>query len=117
MGSGSVHTSERDSGFWTVVCTQPVAAEALTTGVAIDAGHAHAVRVRLVTNDEAWARVEAARGRLPEGAVFSGLTAAWLHGLKVLPFDRIEFTIPKSAGVTTRSGMVVRRAALGGHES
>jgi hypothetical protein len=57
-------------------------------------------------------RVEAAWRRLPQGAVFSGLTAAWLHGLDVDPAAPIEFTIPKSAGVTTRSGMAVRRSAL-----
>ena len=60
--------------------------------------------------------VEAASRRLPPDAVFSGLTAAWLHGLDVDPTDPIEFTIPKSAGVTTRSGMVVRRSALSADE-
>lgn len=51
-------------------------------------------------------------GRLPPAAVFSGRTAAWLHGLDVEPGERIEVTIPKSLGVTTRSGMIVRRSAL-----
>jgi hypothetical protein len=61
---------------------------------------------------EALRIVEAAWRRLPEGAVFSGLTAAWLHGLDVDPADPIEFTVPKSLGVTTRSGMAVRRSVL-----
>ena len=55
--------------------------------------------------------LEAARLRLPPDAVFSGLTAAWLHGLDVDPCP-IEFTVPKALGVTTRSGMLVRRSAL-----
>lgn len=54
--------------------------------------------------------------RLPPAAVFSGRTAAWLHGLEVDPGERIEVTIPKSLGVTTRSGMIVRRSALAATE-
>lgn len=65
---------------------------------------------------EALDLVEAAWRRLPQGAVFSGLTAAWLHGLDVDPADPIEFTVPKSIGVTTRSGMAVRRSALTANE-
>lgn len=57
--------------------------------------------------------LQAAWRRLPAQAVFSGLTAAWLHGLDVDPIDPIEFTVPKSLGVTTRSGMVVRRSSIG----
>ena len=57
-------------------------------------------------------RLEAARPRLPPTAVFSGLTAAWLHGLDVAACEPIEVTIPKSIGVSARSGIVVRRAAL-----
>jgi very-short-patch-repair endonuclease len=61
-------------------------------------------------------RLQAALRRLPAEAVFSGLTAAWIHGLDVDPGERIEVTIPKSLGVTTRSGMIVRRSALAGTE-
>ncbi len=57
-------------------------------------------------------RLEAARRRLPPAAVFSGLTAAWLHGLDVAACEPIEVTIPKGIGVSARSGIVVRRAAL-----
>ena len=56
--------------------------------------------------------LEAARLRLPPMAVFSGLTAAWLHGLDVVPCEPIEVTIPKGIGVSARSGLVVRRAAI-----
>jgi very-short-patch-repair endonuclease len=61
-------------------------------------------------------QLEAAWLRLPPAAVFSGLTAAWLHGLDVNPSDPIEVAVPKELGITTRSGMVVRRSALGHDE-
>jgi hypothetical protein len=48
--------------------------------------------------------------RLPAGAAFSGLTAAWLHGLDVKPCHPIEVTIP--FGSRRRAGASVRRAAL-----
>jgi len=63
--------------------------------------------------DTAELKLEAARRRLPPGAVLSGLTAAWLHGLDVKPCEPIEVTIPKGIGVSARSGIDVRRAALG----
>jgi hypothetical protein len=50
--------------------------------------------------------------RLPAGAAFSGLTAAWLHGLDVAPCDPIEVTIPERVGSGRRAGAFVRRAAL-----
>jgi hypothetical protein len=31
----------------------------------------------------------------PEGAVFSGKTAAWLHGLELEPCDPIEMIVPR----------------------
>jgi hypothetical protein len=61
-------------------------------------------------------KIEAARRRLPPVAVFSGLTAAWLHGLDVGGCEPIEVTIPKSSGVSARSGIEVRRARLGPKE-
>jgi len=30
----------------------------------------------------------------PPGAVFSGKTAAWLHGLEIEPCNPIEMTVP-----------------------
>src|SRR5438309_8588225 len=59
-------------------------------------------------------RLSAAWLRLPAVAAFSGLTAAWLHGIDVEPCDPIEATVPKGFGVWTRSGMVIRRSALPG---
>ena len=55
-------------------------------------------------------RVKAANGRLPPGAVVSGFTAAWLHGLDV-SCDPIEITVPDGS-VSARAGMIVRRSAL-----
>lgn len=54
--------------------------------------------------------------RLPDGAAFSGRTAAWLHGLDMPPCDPIEVTIPEWVGAGRRAGAIVRRAALGGDE-
>src|SRR5258708_5036521 len=56
-------------------------------------------------------RIEAVRRRLPPTAVFSGLTAAWLHGVGVA-WEPIEVTIPKGIGGWALSGFVVRRAAV-----
>jgi len=57
-------------------------------------------------------QLEAARRRLPDAAAFSGMTAAWLHGLDVPPCNPIEVTIPREAGVSGRAGMRVRRRPL-----
>lgn len=56
--------------------------------------------------------LEAAQRRLPPTAAFSGLTAAWLHGLDVQPCDPVEVTVPEDAGVSSRSGISLRRSAL-----
>jgi len=56
--------------------------------------------------------LEAALRRVPPTAAFSGLTAAWLHGLDVKPCDPIEVTVPEGQGISARSGMALRRAAL-----
>src|SRR6266516_1130724 len=58
-------------------------------------------------------RLESARRRLPPGAAFSGLTAAWLHGIDVVPCNPIEVTVPETAGVSARAGILLRRSALG----
>ena len=57
-------------------------------------------------------RIEAAYRRLPDTAVFSGFTAAWLHGLDVEPCQPIEITIPAPCNTSTLAGMKVRRRIL-----
>ena len=57
-------------------------------------------------------KLEAAKRRLPPGAAFSGLTAAWLHGIDVVPCNPIETTVPDEAGVSARAGIAVRRSTL-----
>ena len=57
-------------------------------------------------------RLRAAKRRLPADAAFSGLTAAWLHGLDVEPCNPIQVTVPVSAGVSARAGMEVRRSTF-----
>lgn len=49
--------------------------------------------------------------RLPPGAVFSGRTAAWLHGLDLPPCDPVEVTVTRPHGIA-RSGVSVSRAEL-----
>ena len=56
--------------------------------------------------------VQAFSRRLPHGAVFSGKTAAWLHGLDLAPDAPIEATIPYESSVSDRAGMSVRRSRL-----
>jgi len=61
--------------------------------------------------DQRLVRLRAAAHRLPEGAVFSGHTAGWLHGLDVDPFDPTEVTVPAGSRVTRRAGLSLRRSA------
>lgn len=49
---------------------------------------------------------------LPEEAVFSHLTAAWLHGLDVRPTGPIWVTVPLSVRLSSRSGLVVTHSDL-----
>src|SRR5487761_758532 len=74
----------------------------LASGTYVWAGHAKTPEAML----------EAAQRRLPSSAVFSGLTAAWLHGLDVEPCDPIEATIANGAGVSARSGVSLRRTKM-----
>ncbi len=62
-------------------------------------------------------KLVAARLRLPKYAVFSGATAAWLHGLDGALSDPIEATVPTGARIRTRSGMTIRRATVGDEET
>ena len=61
-------------------------------------------------------KLHAAQQRLPFGSAFSGMTAAWLHGIDVKPCDPIEATVPDSAGVSARAGIQLRRSALSKRE-
>ena len=56
--------------------------------------------------------IQAASRRLPSNAAFSGLTAAWLHGLDVEGCNPVEITVAAPTTVSSRSGMLVRRRAL-----
>ena len=58
-----------------------------------------------------WLRLDAVRRRVPD-AVFSGLTAAWLHGLDVDWPTPIEISVPDVRVVTSRSGLRVRSVRL-----
>jgi hypothetical protein len=56
--------------------------------------------------------LDAVHRRLPVGAAFSGLTAAWLHGLDVPACDPVEATLPNARCISTLRGVRVRRASL-----
>jgi len=90
-------------------------------GVGLDRWHLQGARWRRIgPTTYVWAGLEetpaiklaAARLRLPTTAAFSGRTAAWLHGMDIEPCDPIEVTVPKTSGISARSGLALRRAAL-----
>jgi len=62
--------------------------------------------------DHTMVRLEAAASRVPAVAAFSGLSAAWLHGLDVDGCHPIEVIVPKGNKVSGRAGMRVYRSAL-----
>jgi very-short-patch-repair endonuclease len=61
--------------------------------------------------DAPLARLQAVRRGLPDGAAFSGRTAAWLYGLDLEACRPVEVTIP-TGGVAHRAGVRLRRSAL-----
>lgn len=62
--------------------------------------------------EDAMHRIQTAACLLPAGAVFSGQTAAWLHGLQRDLCDPLEVTVPPGTGVSHRAGLRIRRVAL-----
>lgn len=50
--------------------------------------------------------------RLPVTAVFSGRTAAWIHGLDLPPCDPIEVTLPLRCHTSRLVGVAVRRLTV-----
>lgn len=53
--------------------------------------------------------LEAITRSLPPCALFSGVTAAWLHGLDIGPGRPIEVTIPFDIGISGRAALRLRR--------
>jgi len=76
----------------------------------------HKVYARKEIADEPLARLEAAMRRLPADAVFSGRTAAFLHGLETSLPIAIEATLPATARTTHLAGITIRRRQIGAHE-
>ena len=60
--------------------------------------------------DQPLVQLQAAMRRLPGDAVFSGRTAAWLHGLDQHPCSPVEATCLRTAHL---SGLAIRRCRLG----
>jgi hypothetical protein len=54
----------------------------------------------------------AAKLRLPDAAVFTGSTAAWLHGLDIAPSSPIEAAVPSTSSTSRLVGVVVRRCSI-----
>src|SRR5260370_26877062 len=54
-------------------------------------------------------RLIAAKLRLPDAAVFTGATAAWLHGLDIAPCSPIEAAVPSKSSTSRLVGVFVRR--------
>jgi Protein of unknown function (DUF559) len=57
-------------------------------------------------------RLIAAKRRLPDAAVFAGLTAAWLHGLDTTPCNPIEAAVPGTTHISRLVGVAVRRCSV-----
>ena len=57
-------------------------------------------------------RLIAAKLRLPDVAVFTGPTAAWLHGLDIAPWSPIEAAVPDTSSTSRLVGVVVRRCSI-----
>ena len=54
--------------------------------------------------------------RLPARAVFSGRTAAWLHGLDFAPCDPIEVSLPMNSQTSHLARVALRRSDFGEDE-
>jgi len=50
--------------------------------------------------------------RLPPDAVFTGATAAWIHGLDFDPADPVEIGVPVGSGVRLQTGLRVNRTQI-----
>jgi len=61
-------------------------------------------------------RLTAAKQRLPDTAVFSGHTAAWLHGLDPQPHIAIEATLPPTTRSSRLAGITIRRCQVSADE-
>src|SRR5260370_7209835 len=62
-------------------------------------------------------RLIAAKHRLPDTAVFTGPTAAWLHGIDMTPCNPIEAAVPKTSHISRLAGLAGPRSNLPGPET
>jgi very-short-patch-repair endonuclease len=56
------------------------------------------------------------RFRLPRGGLFSGRTAAWLHGIDVAPCNPIEVTLPRLSQTSRIAGAALTRSDVRGSD-
>jgi very-short-patch-repair endonuclease len=59
-----------------------------------------------------WSTLAAWSRTLPADVVFAGASAAWLHGLQLVPTDPVEVVVPGSSGPRTRPGLLVHHGDL-----
>ena len=64
------------------------------------------------TSEDRWHLLAAWQRRLPAYAVFSGTTAAWIHGLDFRPDDPVEIAVPARSGIRRQYGLSVRRTEV-----
>src|SRR5215472_18796940 len=62
--------------------------------------------------DAPMTRLNAAKLRLPDTAIFIGHTAAWLHGLDTAPCSPIEVALPSTSSTSRLAGVAVRRCSI-----
>src|SRR5215472_7570611 len=87
----------------------PFSAQFLTTWVGAGVGAAHDGLMSMAV-------LVARRKRLPSEALFSGRTAAWLHGLEIQPCNPIEVTLPGTCRTSRLAGVALRRSEVGEKE-
>lgn len=69
------------------------------------------------TPDDAAGLLRAIGSWLPANAVFSGRTAAWLHGLSLPGVSPTEVTVPDASWLRPRPGLAVVRAHIAGDQT
>ncbi len=67
--------------------------------------------------DNPWMMLTSWMATLPRSAVFSGATAAWMHGLDLDPIHPVEVVVSPQSGIRSRTGLVVRRCLVAPHET
>jgi hypothetical protein len=68
-------------------------------------------------DEDPWEVLRAWQDSLPEDAVFTGATAAWISGLDFKPIDPVEIIVPPNSGIRSRPGLSVRHCQIPASEA